>query len=191
MKNKETLQRIASAAVHCERLVPTCPAEIPMAQAILESGWLEHAPGNNCFGIKSYSGEYGRQLLHTTEWFTDAEVKRFLALRDGRTAEPADPGAPARHDGRRKYKVQDWFATFEVLGDCFAKRARLFGAGRYAPIAAAYAEDRDLEKCIRAFAPIYATDPHYADSVLQIIHRAEVQVVLAEARSEVTKNATA
>jgi hypothetical protein len=87
-----------------------------MGQAILESGWLDHAPGNNCFGIKSYNGEYGRQLLSTTEWFTDAELKRFLALGDGRTAQLADPVAPARHDGRRKYRVQDWFATFAASG---------------------------------------------------------------------------
>ena len=191
MKDKATLKRIADAAVLCERLVPACPAEIPLGQCILESGWLDHAPGNNCFGIKSYNGEYGRQLLHTTEWFTDAELKHFLSLGDERTAELADPSAAPRHDGRRKYKVQDWFATFESLGDCFAKRARLFSTGRYAPAAEAYATDKDLEKCIRAFAPIYATDPQYADSLLRIIHQADVQAALAEARNEVTNNATA
>lgn len=184
MKSPERLKQIARAALHCESLVPACPAEIPAAQCALESGWLDHAPENNCFGIKSYAGEFGRQLLHTTEYFSDAELRHFLGPGDGRTAELTDAAAPARHDGRRKYKVQDWFATFASLGDCFAKRAHLFTAGRYAPIAAAYAQDRDLEKCVRAFGPIYATDPEYAETLIRIVRQPEFQQALAEARKE-------
>src|SRR5579872_7370119 len=82
------LRQIAQAAVASERATG-CPAELQAAQCILETGWLSHAPGNNCFGIKSYPGESGRQLLHTREWFTDTGVRQFLASGDGRTAELA------------------------------------------------------------------------------------------------------
>jgi flagellum-specific peptidoglycan hydrolase FlgJ len=186
MKSPETIKQLAEAAVHCELLTPTCPGEIPMGQAALESGWLDHAPNYNCFGIKSYKNEYGRQLLFTKEWFTDKELKYFLGLGDSRTANLVDPSVPPRQDGRRKYKVQDWFATFACLGDCFAKRAQLFSAGRYAPIAAAYAIDKKLEKCVRSFSPIYATDPHYADTLLQIINQSDIQMALKTARSNKT-----
>ncbi len=46
------LRRIAQAAVAAERET-ACPAEISAAQCIVESAWLQVAPGNNCFGIKS------------------------------------------------------------------------------------------------------------------------------------------
>lgn len=48
----EALGRIARAAVEAEAQT-ACPAELSAAQAILESGWLKAAPGNNCFGIKA------------------------------------------------------------------------------------------------------------------------------------------
>src|SRR6478672_13564702 len=149
---KTNLHLIAQAAVLSERS-KGCPAELQAAQCILETGWLSHAPGNNCFGIKSYSGEYGRQLLATREWFTDEEVARFLSKGDGRTAVPAEPmQRDAR--GRTLYQVQDWFATFATLGDCFTRRAVMFTAGRYAKFATAYKENRDLEALVRSIAPI-------------------------------------
>src|SRR5437762_5869262 len=123
---KTSLRLIAEAAVTSERSTG-CPAELPAAQCILETGWLKHAPGNNCFGIKSYNGAFGRQLLRTREWFSDADAARFLALGDGRTAELANP---VQHDprGRKLYHVEDWFANFATLGDCFARRAAMFSA---------------------------------------------------------------
>src|SRR5438477_8715451 len=87
---KANLRLIAEAAVASERSTG-CPAELQAAQCILETGWLKHAPGNNCFGIKSYGGASGRQLLNTREWFSDADAARFLALGDGRTASLATP----------------------------------------------------------------------------------------------------
>ncbi len=46
------LHRIAEAAVAAERETG-CPAEISAAQCIVESAWLQVAPGNNCFGVKA------------------------------------------------------------------------------------------------------------------------------------------
>lgn len=153
-----------------------------MGQAALESGWLDQAPGNNPFGIKSHAGSHGRQLLNTTEWFTAAELSRFLALGDKRTAVLKNPNA-APKKGRREYAVQDWFATFASLADAFAVRARMFSQGRYESIAARYQVDRDLKACIEAFAPIYATGPDYASVLLSIIYDQQVQAALAAARA--------
>jgi flagellum-specific peptidoglycan hydrolase FlgJ len=181
---RTNLSRIAHAAVASQRSTG-CPAELQAAQCILETGWLAHAPGNNCFGIKSYAGAFGRQLLRTREWFTDAEVARFLAPGDGRTAALVE-SVQQDARGRKLYRVEDWFATFATLGDCFARRAAMFTAGRYAPIARAYQAGGSLEALVRAIAPIYATDPGYADAVLALIGNAEVQAALAAARAEVS-----
>jgi flagellum-specific peptidoglycan hydrolase FlgJ len=181
---RTNLDRIAKAAVDSERSTG-CPAALQAAQCILESGWLDHAPGNNCFGIKCYAGAFGRQLLHTREWFTDAEAARFQASGDGRTAARLEPAGQDAH-GRKLYRVEDWFATFATLGDCFARRAAIFTAGRYAPFARAYKAGGSLEALVRGIAPIYATDPGYAETVLALIGNADVQAALARARAEVS-----
>jgi flagellar protein FlgJ len=180
---KTSLHLIAQAAVASERSTG-CPAELQAAQCILETGWLKHAPGNNCFGIKYYDGAGGRQLLRTHEWLTEADAARFLALGEGRTAVPAEPPA---HDarGRKLYIVEDVFATFATLGDCFAYRAAIFSIGRFAPFAAAFKGGGSLEELVRGIAPIYATDPAYADHVLALIANADVRAAIAAERDEV------
>jgi flagellar protein FlgJ len=180
---KMNLRLIAEAAVASERS-KGCPAELQAAQCILETGWLKHAPGNNCFGIKSYAGAYGRQLLQTREWFTDADAARFVALGDGRTAKAADPVQQDAR-GRKLYHTEDWFATFATLGDCFVHRAAIFAAGRYALFAAAFKAGGSLDDLVRGIAPIYATDPGYADALLALIHRADVQAAITSARAGV------
>jgi flagellum-specific peptidoglycan hydrolase FlgJ len=74
--------------------------------------------------------------------------------------------------------VQDWFSTFATLGDCFTRRAMMFPEGRYAPAARAYRETANLEAFVRTIAPIYATDPHYADAVLAIARAPEVTGII-------------
>ena len=122
------ITQIADAAVAAEAATG-CPAELMAAQCILESGWLSFAPQNNCFGIKTYSGEFGRQLLRTTEWFNASELAAFLSRGDSRTATRM-PAAPV--NGRSKYSVQDWFATFATLAGCLrnVERCSLWGLTR-------------------------------------------------------------
>lgn len=181
-----TLQtKIAPAAVACEKRTGL-PAPLSAAQCILESGYLAHAPGNNCFGIKEYAGCHGKQLLHTREWFTDAELAHFLALCAGRTA-TLSPGLPGKMGNRHLYEVQDWFATFATLADCFVRRGLLYRApGPYSHFATAYDLDHDLEALVRGIAPTYATDSHYADQVLALIHMPALQAALAAVRLAVT-----
>ena len=182
---RDALPRIAQAAVACER-AGSAPAELLTAQCILESGWLNSTPGNNCFGIKEYKGCVGRQLLNTSEWFTDVECKAFLALGDSRTAVPIY--SEVKRDGRQKYAVKDRFATFPSLAVCFEKRATLFWRGRYLKHMEAYVKSADapamkLEQLIRAIGPIYATAPGYADSVLRIVAMPEVVQAIESARA--------
>jgi flagellar protein FlgJ len=172
-EQSKTILEIATAAVACERACG-CPAAVPAAQCIIESGWLKHSPGNNCFGIKAYAGCSGKQLLRTEEWFTDSEVQKFLAGADGRDADLIQP-VQQNSRGAKRYRVRDWFATFETLGDCFAKRAAMFTAGRYAPFLERYKQTGDLEAFVRGFAPIYATDPEYADKVLRFASMPELR----------------
>jgi flagellum-specific peptidoglycan hydrolase FlgJ len=177
----EKLPLIAAAAFVAQEKTG-CPGLLLIAQCALETGWLKSAPENNCFGIKEYPGCYDRQLLHTIEWFTDAEREWFLRI-NGRTAELINPVQTAAHE-RHKYSVQDWFAAFQTLGDCFAKRAEMWDRGPYAPAAEAFKVDSDLPKFVRSIAPIYATDPGYADQVLAIIRQSNVQAAWAEAQRQ-------
>jgi flagellum-specific peptidoglycan hydrolase FlgJ len=185
--DQNILDLIADASVAAEKATGI-PAELPFAQCALESGWLAHAPGNNCFGIKCYQGQFGRQLLNTKEWFNDAELQHFLSQGDSRTA-TLDPGIAPMRDGRRRYTVQDWFASFHSLSECFSRRAALFQSGRYASFAQAYAANKSFEALVRGIAPIYATDPNYANQILQIAHQANVQNALSRARAKLAQPA--
>lgn len=177
----QILSQIATAAVLAEK-ESGCPAELLAAQCAIESGWLKHAPGNNCFGIKAYAGCFGKQLLPTTEWLNPSELNRFLSV-TGRTAVPKGTPTP-RRDGRIEYACQDYFATFAVLADCFSFRGRLFNTGRYKAAADAYEQDHDFVALVRTIAPIYATDPNYADSVLTIARQSNVTAAIAAARQQ-------
>jgi flagellum-specific peptidoglycan hydrolase FlgJ len=172
--------QIGPAAVACERAVG-CPAELTAAQAILESGWLDKAPENNCFGIKAHASVAGRQLLTTTEWFTDQEAAAFLARGDEREAEPVDP--PQVLGTRKKYHVKDWFAAYPDLAACFADHAGVLQAPVYAPTWTRYREDGDLEAFIRGIAAHYATDPGYADTILRLARDATVAAAIAASRN--------
>ena len=177
-QQEANLKLIAEAAVKSDKLTG-CPAELTAAQCILESGWLDYCPGQNCFGIKSFKGEYGRQLLDTWEVFTPSQLQQFLSQGDSRSAVAL---------GGNRYRVKDWFATFATLADCFTRRALMWNEGPYAPAAKVYESNESpdrLETYVKAIAPIYATDPHYAEKVLTLIHQPNVFRALELARKAV------
>ena len=151
-EQKSALARAAASSVGCESTYKI-PAELTLAQWALESGWGSHQPGNNCFGIKAYSGCFGIQLLKTVEF-----VK-----------------------GVRQTMLQP-FATFSSLEACFAQHARLFSSARYKPAFAQHAQLPDLSALIRGVSAVYATDPHYADLLLSIVAMPEVRQSLAACR---------
>ncbi len=61
------------------------------------------------------------------------------------------------------------FANYDSMQEAFEAHAKLLTdpTGHYAK---ALPLIDNLEQYIRAIAPIYATDPHYADSLLNLIH---------------------
>lgn len=172
-----TLQEAAIAAKRVERNTGV-PAEVLVAQWAIESGWGKKAPGNNCLGIKIYPDCYGKQLLSTTEWFTDAERDYFLSMGRGRKAELKNPDQPANGKGKREYACLDLFATFPSLEACFARRAELFTLRPYRLALEIYLAEGDMERFVRGFGAIYATSPTYADLVLKIINQRNVQLAM-------------
>ncbi len=182
LQRKENLKTIAASAVQAESSSGV-PAELIAAQCILESGWLEHAPGNNPFGIKALPN-FGRQLLDTTEWFTQAELAAFLAPGDGRTATVfLKNGVPQTKGTRTFYKVKDWFAKFGSLADAFVRHAELLLKGKfYGTATSRYQIDKDLAEYVEAIAKNYATAPDYAASVKAVINSPNVQAALRAAR---------
>jgi flagellum-specific peptidoglycan hydrolase FlgJ len=175
----QVLVQIATAAVASERATGL-PDVLSAAQCALESAWLAKAPGNNCFGIKTYKNSSGRQLLETSEWFTSEQLQAFLALGDGRAATPTGQVNGALS----KYRVKDWFATFVDLAECFNKHALLITTGKaYASAWNKYLTDRNVDVLIHEIAPIYATDPGYEESIKKIIAMKSLQQALTTARA--------
>ncbi len=147
------LNDAASSSVRCESATKV-PAELTISQWALESGWGAHQPGNNCFGIKAYAGCYGVQRLQTVEVI--AGVRTPLLAN---------------------------FATFPSLAACFDKHALLIAQDRaYAPAWQQYVKARDLPKFLRQIASVYATDPRYADDLLNVLAMPEVKDRLAACR---------
>jgi flagellum-specific peptidoglycan hydrolase FlgJ len=179
-EQQAAIARIVESAVDAERATGV-PAEVTAAQAILESGYLEHAPGNNCFGIKAYAGCPGTQLLDTHEWFSDAARDRFLSRGEGRAAVAIEP---PRFDatGRKHYACRDLFATFPSLADAFAYHGALLTRGVYAPAWQQYQTDHDIDAFIRGIARHYATDPQYAALISQLAHGQHVAVAILAKR---------
>src|SRR5260370_16035511 len=182
-QRKANLQCMAVAGVRAEAASGR-PAELSTAQCILESGWLEFAPGNNPFGIKAYPAVPGRQLLDTTEWFTAAELDQFLALADSRTASVAlKSGVPQMSGQRTLYKVKDWFAKFTSLSDAFGRHAEVLLTGTfYRKATNQFKVDADLNAYVEAIAAKYATSPAYASQLEQLIAQPNVKAALKAAR---------
>jgi flagellum-specific peptidoglycan hydrolase FlgJ len=151
----ERLNHAAESAVACERTADV-PAEVTVAQWVLESNWGTQQPGNNCFGIKAFDGCYGVQLLSTTE-----------VVHGVRTP------------------VVEKFATFPTLDACFAKHASLLSSGKpYSQAWAEYRTTHNLQAFICQIAHVYATDPNYANLLLRIIAMPEVKNAVLRARAK-------
>lgn len=165
MKVGEQFWAAVNAARECEAQTGI-PWRFTVAQWAIESGWGKHQPGNNCFGIKARPGSTERQLLETTEFFTDEQLARFLALGDGRTAKPE---SERDERGRRRYRVKDWFATFPSIRECFQARAKLLLTGRYAEALKRHKAGGSAEQFIQEISVIYATAPNYAALVSEVI----------------------
>lgn len=97
-------------------------ASITLAQAAIESGWGEHAPGNNYFGMKARNNWTGAvQMKHTWEcgrtgdphkdWIGDVEIISKFA--------PSDPDHPKICEGAWAYLINDKFRAYANAEESF------------------------------------------------------------------------
>lgn len=180
MTKEQAIALIAPAAVASERTTGL-PAEITAAQCALESGWLKHAPGDNCFGIKYNPARHtGKQLLRTREYFDTADhATSWMGRQNGRDIIEATGKVV---NGKAEFVVRDWFAAYNTLADCFADHARLITNGK--PYRGPWQEflvHRSWLKLLQGIGPIYATAPDYATRV-QVVLEGELQSAIDAAR---------
>ena len=155
---QSTLTQIATAAVATERKTGL-PAELTAAQCIFESGWLNYAPGNNCFGIKADGHGTANPPTQTLDTF-----EYIKGVKTPTTAE---------------------FAAYATIQDCFDDYARLLTdpSGPYAQAWAAYQQNHDLELFIIHVGAIYSTTPGYGVRLMQEIRSQSFTSALAAARA--------
>lgn len=132
-----------------------------LAQAALESGWGEKAPGNMFFGVKDPDkGKTGKgQLVVTTEYLRKPDLHHLFP----------EVISVVWSDKYKKWKytVKDWFRKFDTPAGSFLEHAQLFTKNpRYAN---AVANGSDPEKFFREVQKAgYATAPNYADVLIAV-----------------------
>ncbi len=136
-----------------------------LAQAAVESGWGEHAPGNMLFGIKAKASDppRKRQLLTTTEYLKSPEQgHRFPKVLSITEVKP----------GLWKYRVKDWFRRYRTAKGSFDDHAQFFLTNlRYAEAVRVGADPLAfLREVARAG---YATDPNYFDLLAKVVRMIE------------------
>jgi len=115
------------------------PASFTLAQAALESSWGAKAPGNNLYGIKADSSWAGPVTAFNTH-----EVVNGVSV-----------------------PMVCKFRAYRTWGECLADRANFF---RRNPRYAACFKETTGHGWARAVAAAgYATDPHYADSLIAVM----------------------
>lgn len=114
---------------------------ITIAQAILESGWGKHQIGNNIFGIKAGSDWQGKTVTKQTTEYKNGQWVPVTAT----------------------------FRDYDSVADSIKDHAKLVGtASRYEPVRNA----KDYKEAARALQSAgYATDPKYAQKLINIIEQ--------------------
>ncbi len=132
------IDKIAPAAQSAAR-THGVPASVTIAQAILESGWGRHAPGNNFFGIKKGAANVPYLASETTE-FVNGKPQREIAK----------------------------FRAFATVAMGFSAHAHLLSTDdRYAR--AMSDADNPIVFATRLRQCGYATDPRYDDKLVAIM----------------------
>ncbi|WP_425307311.1 glucosaminidase domain-containing protein [Ammonicoccus fulvus] len=125
------------------------PAAVSMAQSAQETGWGRSAPGNNYFGVKCH----GRP----------ASVVKYDCI-DHRTNE---------WENGEKIEITDSFRTYASMRDSVMDYANFLKSNsRYAP---AFRFSNDPDAFARELQVAgYATDPTYADSLIDIMKQRDL-----------------
>jgi flagellar protein FlgJ len=131
------------------------PVVATLAQAAWESGWADHAPGNNFFGMKCSSWQGERQLLTTTEYCKTNKPDFPVVLK-----------AVETKDGKYKCTVKDWFRSYSSPEGSFTDHACLITKNDRYKLCVGV---RDWKEFVRLISMAgYATDPNYANNIISV-----------------------
>lgn len=139
-------------------------ARFILAQAALETGWGESAPGNMFFGVKADAGkvpEDKRQLVVTKEILShqNAQFPVLISL-------------TPMSNGKFLYVVKDWFRKYDSPEESFTDHANFFFENKRYANALIVKNDPYLfaEEVAKAG---YATSPDYARVLKSVIRTVE------------------
>lgn len=122
------------------------PWQVPVAQAAIESCWGESVSGINNYLGRKWGGE-GTYTECDTQEYEDGEVVDIVA------------------------KFQD----YDDIAGCFHDWCVLMEEEpRYADVLAVWENTMDIKQFVDALAPVYATDPCYADKIWSTITACEL-----------------
>ena len=169
----------APAAIHSAKSTGI-PASINLAQAALESGWGQFAPGFNFFGIKADKDWKGEtQLLATTEvlpFKTPQELKDKTGLEFPEVLQDTQkdgsktnrilpyPGKP----GWFIWHVKDKFRAYASAVESFQDHDNFFEVNKN--YAQAIKDEKNPEQFALDIAKAkYATQPNYGQMLISII----------------------
>jgi len=134
-----------------------------LAQAALETGWGNSAPGNMYFGVKwRKSDKCKKQLLRTTEISTKPDLKfpEIISV------------TPFENKGKQmyRYRVRDWFRAYDSPEESFTDHAQFFIRNKRYTVALE-AKVNPVKFAQEVAKAGYATDPDYADKLITTINR--------------------
>lgn len=160
MKAKDFISAFYPFAIKTEEKTGISAVFI-LAQAALESGWGEAAPGNMFFGVKDTDGLNGNeQLLRTTEYSRRADLKfpEIISIE------------PVIRNGKKyfKYRVKDYFRKYNSPEECFSDHAAFFFKNPRYKSALAVAHD-PVEMARQVAKAGYATDLQYEEKLIKVI----------------------
>ena len=141
LSNDQFLEYIAAAA-QIDYVKSGILPSVTIAQAICESGWGNHAIGNNLFGIKCGSGWKGKR-------------------RNCKTSEQSAGGA--------YYSIRADFRDYDTLVEGISDHSRLLNNSRYKRVRDACDNNNAYEACRQLRSCGYATSHSYANTLISII----------------------
>ncbi|MDR3266206.1 MAG: glucosaminidase domain-containing protein, partial [Tannerella sp.] len=151
-----------------KRLYETAEGLHPLfvtAQAALETGWKIKKTGNNIFGITKGSWTGATNLLLTTE-ILDTPDKQFTLPEKIVSVEPLA-------SGKYRYSVYRLFRAYASIDECIEDHFTLLKGSLYKY---AWEYRNDPREYARQIAPVYATSPDYANTLVAVIEMVERNV---------------
>jgi flagellum-specific peptidoglycan hydrolase FlgJ len=132
------------------------PASVTIAQAILESGWGQHHMGaaNNYFGIKAQTTKGGEITYGSSaSGYVDRQTQEYV--------------------GGKYITIHAYFRSYKGMTESFIDHGLfLQNNPRYYAALVKYAENKDADEFALGLQKAgYATDPHYAQSLISIMKR--------------------